>query len=125
MYLLKKAVFMLFFRFNELNLSVCMDKDIKIFYSYSDFVNFIKDYSKVLPIKLSTYTNRFDSLTKWKYTISVSILDFKTKRFYIIVFLYDDSCKSCYRFFNSHYLDCYVEAYTSSQAEDFYYHLIC
>ncbi|MBE6131605.1 MAG: hypothetical protein E7183_07770 [Erysipelotrichaceae bacterium] len=116
---------MLFFRFNELNLSVCNNNEIKTFQSYLDFVDFIKDYTKVLPIKLSSYSNSFDSLTKWKYTICVSILDYKTKRFKIIGFLYDDSCKSCYRFFNSHYLDCFVEAYTLTKAEDFYYHLIC
>ena len=78
---------MLYFRFKELNLSVCMNNDIKIFYLYSDFVDFIKDYTKVLPIKLSTYSNKLDSLTKWKYTISVSILDYKTKRFKIIGYI--------------------------------------
>lgn len=116
---------MLFFIFKEKHLQEFNSNEIKTFYCYSDFVKFIKQYYKDNVIKLSTYSNRIDNLTKWKYRISVSILDYKNKCFRIIGFLYDDSCKSCFRFFNFNNLDHYVEAYTtSSNQEDFFYHMI-
>ena len=118
---------MLFFKFHKNYLSDSINEEIKAFYSYSDFVNFIKNILKNESdvIKLSTYSNLIDNETKWKYRISVSKLDYKDKCFKIIGFLYDDSCKSCFRFFNHHYLDCYVEAYTtSSKTEDYFYHII-